>query len=92
MYEYMAAGKPIVSTDVLEARGMDPLVRIAKSQSEFVERIEESFIEDRIVNARRRVEYAFTNSWEMRVSEIESELDFLIIAAIKSKSPDHGLP
>lgn len=58
MYEYLASGKPVVSTDLPEARGV-PGVRIGKTHDEFLEQI------DRILNGTQPFDKEEVNRWLM---------------------------
>ncbi|MBS3976031.1 MAG: glycosyltransferase [Syntrophomonadaceae bacterium] len=77
IFEYMAGGKPVVSTDLPECRKYTSVL-IAKSKEEFAQRLEdslklkndESFINELFKEARN-------NTWEARVSTV--------LCALKSK-------
>lgn len=68
VYEYLAVGKPIVSTDLPEIRSLAHLVDITQSNNMFIEAINKALIEDSTskVNERRRV--AFKHDWDDRVN------------------------
>ncbi len=79
LYEYLACGRPVVSTDVPTAHLFDresaragvPLVRVADTPEAFVAQIEAALAENgpEAAAARRRV--AAANTWEQRVAQIE---------------------
>lgn len=70
LWEYLAAGKPIISTSVAGFRDFPQWVRIAGSASEFVAMALESLHEDPAIADGRRSE-AMRNSWASRVDEVE---------------------
>lgn len=69
-YEYLAAGKPVVSTRIPRLEMFGDVVRIAKDETDFVSQIERA-IEDRSGKAvMARMEFARYHSWERRIEEI----------------------
>ena len=68
LYEYLAAGKPVVSSDLPEVRPFLPLVSIAGEPEEFVKKIEEELAEDSPGKAVERLRVAGQNSWEARAA------------------------
>jgi len=80
LHEYLAAGKPVVATDLPELRRFEGVIKIARSPDEFVRLIEECLRENadpalsaRLVAERRAV--ARQNTWEHRVKQIVTLLD-----------------
>ena len=78
LWEYLAAGKPIVATDVAGFRDFPDLVRLARTAEGFVAAAREAVAEvgtaagDRQAGERRAV--ARANSWGVRVDAIEAVL------------------
>ncbi len=70
LYEYLAAGKPVVATGLPELRGMEPDVVVVDGVQPFVEAValalERSSEEDR---ARRRA-IAEANTWDARAARL----------------------
>ena len=65
--EYMAAGKPVVSTsirDVVRPYGQQGLVRIADTVDEFVEACEASLVEDATARIRNADVFLRQTSWD----------------------------
>lgn len=72
LYEYLASGKPVISTDLPEVQTAIPFVRIASSKEGFVESVAE-IINQGTLGMKERTAYAHTSSWDARV-EILSKL------------------
>lgn len=74
LYEYLAAGKPIVSTDLPAVRRFNGVVRIGVRPRQFIRQIEEAltaddtWVEDRLRLAR-------DNSWHARAGQVLQILD-----------------
>ena len=70
LYDYMAAGKSIVTTDFPAADRFRDVVRIADSGEEFTRHIEEAVSENDpdLFSKRRRI--AAQNTWEKRVGRL----------------------
>lgn len=79
LWEYLAAGKPIVSTDVAGFRDYPNLVAIARSADEFV-RAAGAAMQEGQDRPRARREEARRHSWASRVDQIEAVLDSCIAA------------
>jgi glycosyltransferase involved in cell wall biosynthesis len=70
LWEYLAAGKPIVSTNIAGFRDYPDLVRIASGPREFARQLVEAASEGPRL-AERRQAVARENSWQARVDAIE---------------------
>lgn len=70
LYEYLATGKPIVSTAQPEVGEYSDLVFIAESAAEFERGIQEALMEDSLEAKQKRIQTAKENSWDKRVSEM----------------------
>jgi glycosyltransferase involved in cell wall biosynthesis len=69
LWEYLAAGKPIVSTDVAGFRDYPHLVRTARTADEFLSQCQAAVAEGSEKSELRRAE-AGKHSWRSRVDEI----------------------
>jgi glycosyltransferase involved in cell wall biosynthesis len=83
LYEYLAAGKPVVSTEMPEARKFETVVRIAREYPEFLEQCiqaiknlpePQSVIESRLASVS-------DHSWKNRFARVNE----VVSAAIKTK-------
>ena len=90
LYEYLACGKPVVSTDVPAARAFEPLVRITNDPALFVAAIEAALADNapEVVAARQAA--AASNTWDIRVVQIEHLLRDALARkeAHRSRTPD----
>jgi teichuronic acid biosynthesis glycosyltransferase TuaH len=77
LWEYLAAGKPIVATDVAGFRDYPDLVRLARGPEEFGRQLTAALNEGTALASQRQAE-ARMHSWQNRVDEVE---DILIGAA-----------
>ncbi len=74
-YEYLATGKPVVSTPQPEqVLGYSDAVYIARGTSDFVAKCEEAMNEPDDEKTRLRIIYAKACSWDARVREMEEIL------------------
>jgi len=80
MYEYLAGGKPVVSTALPEViRNASDIVAIGNDDSDFIAKVETAVKENiELKNnsiIERRLSFARNNSWESRVDVIEKLLN-----------------
>jgi len=71
LWEYLAGGKPIVSTDVAGFRDYPQFVRIAGTPEAFLEACEAALAEGQTGQAARQAE-ARLHSWESRIDAVEA--------------------
>ena len=71
LYEYLAAGKPVVSTDHPEARELGALVYLTTTPGAFVEGVAQALAEDGPERQQSRLAVAQEHSWDRRVDEME---------------------
>lgn len=69
-YEYMAAGKPVVSTDLPECRLMEPYVDVAADRRTFIRMVARRLEEPGGETPRRQ--FALQNTWERRGAAIDA--------------------
>ncbi len=68
MFEYFAAGLPVVSTRIEEAESLNPPAYFTDEPAEFVKNLKESFREGK--NKKEYFEFVNNNSWDSRLSNI----------------------
>jgi glycosyltransferase involved in cell wall biosynthesis len=69
LHEYMASGKPIVTTRIPACEEYRDVMRIAETPEEFLAHVMAALREDDAEMRRRRMQIAQENSWERRVQE-----------------------
>jgi glycosyltransferase involved in cell wall biosynthesis len=74
VYEMLAAGLPVVATDLPELRRHVPLVAVARSAEDFARGIAEALAEPPAARVRRR-EFARAHSWSARFLELRRAMD-----------------
>jgi GT2 family glycosyltransferase/glycosyltransferase involved in cell wall biosynthesis len=75
LYEYLAAGKPVVCTDMPEARlAPSDLVSVTTNEQEFEEAVSAALSEQDDNLFRRRRVWAAENSWDFRAQQYDSVL------------------
>jgi glycosyltransferase involved in cell wall biosynthesis len=84
LFEYLAAGLPIVSTPINGFRDYPELVHLGDTHAAFIARIMQALCEPRDLLARRR-HAAQPHSWDARVNEIEAIIEQCL--ARKAKAP-----
>ncbi len=83
IYEYLAAGKPVVSRDLPEVRhlldsGAEGLVALYATPGEFFERLREALAGDSDELRERRQRFARENDWAKRIDVLSRALTGLI--------------
>jgi glycosyltransferase involved in cell wall biosynthesis len=86
--EYMAAGKPIVSTAVPDVvHNFTPIVSIAHSQDEFVRAVERAYQTPPTDLIAQGIERANAASWESTVCAMRDHVFKTVCNAVKPISP-----
>ncbi len=70
-YEYLAAGVPVVATDLPALRRVQHVVRLADSTERFVQEIDAALTQGREAGSAERQAEAARHSWTARFSELE---------------------
>jgi hypothetical protein len=70
MMQYLASGRPIVSTKVAGVDRWSQLISIADDHDDFVLKIDETLRGDTLGQSRKRVEAARSETWDKRVEEM----------------------
>lgn len=79
IYEYLACGKPIVSTQMFGFDALSEFIQITDSYEEFHQLINQEILQDNEIMKQKRQEAAKRNSWQSRYNTmwqiIKSKLD-----------------
>lgn len=78
LYEYLAAGKPVVASGNPDLVGMEPDVLVARGAEAFVAAIETALATRSEADRERRMRIASRNTWETRTQQLHD----LVAAAI----------
>lgn len=76
--EYLASGKPVVSTDFADLSGFEGLIRVADDATEFVAEVEAALAERDAQLAKRRREIAQANSWTNRARAVDDAIQGVV--------------
>jgi glycosyltransferase involved in cell wall biosynthesis len=68
LYEYLAVGKPVVSTDLPEVSGLAPFIRIATGKKDFIQHIQSALVSDTPDQQKARRREAQKHSWKNRLN------------------------
>lgn len=74
LYEYLAAGKPVVGAGLENVRKFHRVVDVAEGKSEWIQAIERALHAGGVATTAERREIASRNSWTSRVDELEAWL------------------
>lgn len=75
IYEYLASGKPVVSTLLPEVEMMSSVVYTANSTEEFINKIDLAMCEDSNQKQIERVNFSKSNDWMSRYNVIENKIN-----------------
>jgi len=70
LYQYLASGRPVVSTNVAGLERVHDHILIASDKEEFINHIEEALEFDTIEKSTNRIHLARQNTWSVRVREM----------------------
>jgi teichuronic acid biosynthesis glycosyltransferase TuaH len=80
-YEYLAAGLPVVATDLPALRRLEHVVRLADTPRAFETQIQAALNEGRDTRARERQAEAARHSWRSRFSTIDQLIRSSLVCA-----------
>lgn len=70
MWEYLATGKPIVSTAIPEVKKFEDIIYIGKNKYDFLNKVERALEEKGLDKIQKRILTAKQNDWNFRVEKI----------------------
>ena len=74
IYEYFAAGKPVVVTDMPELHPMAKMCFISKTKEDFLVNIRKAINETNDTLQKERIEFASKNTWDDRFKKLYEKL------------------
>lgn len=75
LYDYMAAGIPIVSVDMPPARRFESLIHLARGPQTFAQAVSAALQDTSPERCRARREVAAQNSWDVRVEQLSGLIE-----------------
>lgn len=75
LYEYLAAGKPVVASALPGLDRMAGIISIAEDSERFLKLVNEGLASDSPEKARERIAFARENSWDARIELMLSLID-----------------
>lgn len=72
-YEFMAAGKPVVTTDIPELQRFSDICYIGHGKDDFLAKTEVA-LDEGLLNRERRVKFAANHTWDAAVEVLSSAL------------------
>ncbi|CAN5415918.1 glycosyltransferase family 1 protein [soil metagenome] len=73
LFEYLATGKPVVSSAIPSITGYSPAIKIARTADGWIRAIEDALRDSEDFKAQR-IELARRNNWERRIEEMWAEV------------------
>jgi glycosyltransferase involved in cell wall biosynthesis len=80
LHEYLAAGRPVVTTALPELRAFSRVVRIGENNDHFVAQVRAAITDNGLAAIAERVALAKQNTWDQRVIDISAALDCAMAA------------
>jgi glycosyltransferase involved in cell wall biosynthesis len=86
VFDYLAAGKPVVSTPVGQLERWNGLVHVVRGANAFVDAVEQALNERTPDHVARRRVFAARNTWDDRVAQITESLSEIGITLAEDSS------
>ena len=67
--EYLALGKPVISTDFADLSDFTKLISVGKDSAAFIDQIKKELLYNNRLKAQKRIKFAKGNSWDHRAAE-----------------------
>lgn len=75
LYDYLAAGKPIVTTKVIGTQKFQSLIYLADTKEDFNQKINQALAEESEESRQKRFQAVEPHSWQNRFEEVEKILN-----------------
>lgn len=79
IYEYLAMGKPVVTTKTTFMAYFKDYVNFSSTKEEYIGAIENALTENKDKDVKRKIEFAGKHTWEIFVDKIYSHIEDIII-------------
>jgi len=86
--EYLAQGKPVVSTDLPEVRKLQDVVYVGQNDKDFMDKIGKAIMEDDPSLSEKRIDTARRSDWGVKIEEISTIVTDAIARRQRSKKMD----
>jgi len=73
--EYLAVGKPVVSSDFADLPEFNHYIHFASSKESFLNAVREELSKDNEIKKRERIKFASGNSWQKRAEDFSSIIE-----------------
>ena len=74
IYEYFAAGKPVIATNMPELHSMSDMCYLAENKEDFLKKLDLAVNENDDAIVQKRMKFASENTWEDRFKTLYTEL------------------
>jgi len=88
IYEYFAAGKPVVTTHLPALNSMKNLCYIADNKNDFLTNLDLALNENKSDLVRKRIEFASKNTWQKRFEEMYHIINKICPLQLSSNKTD----
>ncbi|MEZ5355000.1 MAG: glycosyltransferase [Bryobacteraceae bacterium] len=92
IFEYFAAGLPVVARRLPETARLDPLLVLAQNSAHFADCIEPALASDSSSARQARMEWAQRESWSERAASLQAIADVLAFDSSRAGSPARVRP
>jgi len=79
LHDYLAMGKPVITTDIGGAKDLGHVVNISSDKYVFLENIEKALSGDSAEEKLKRKQVAYHNSWHVRIKELYDLINGMVI-------------
>ncbi len=73
-YEYISAGKPVVTTALPELRTLRRIAYVSETHEEFLQNVKKAISEDPRRFRKERITTAYRNNWDKRFSRLQEKI------------------
>ncbi|GAI45005.1 unnamed protein product, partial [marine sediment metagenome] len=78
LLEYLACGKPVVTTSTPETKEFSDVIYIAKDYADFSKKIDSALKNDTIELQKQRIEQVKKQDWDLKINQMMKYIDLKI--------------